>query len=556
MTKGAVAAQRYRFLATSIAGRPLVVVASHERAYTDGSLIAVDIAGPAALVRAQVALHASLLACGSLDGPLMRRLLTRPGAAARYLLLEGVRLRDSVLRAELPSIAKTLAGPTAPTSAGPEDSLRIALSRQALPPPPDEWGVIRPSRLWKVTLPDGLPLRQPVALRFAPPGEDIDDEPEAPRLSNRLFNASGLENGALSRILRKVFDGRTRGGRGKTGLGSAAEYTYSRSGRAVGSVTTNLTALLGAESLPNGKLAATVAGWYPEWEVARHRYVAQWCRVVQMPSALPRNSRAIGSADHRFIRRLARTGLSAHPRRHEPAGEDLDLDSVIRHRVDMAAGADPGDRIWQQRSLSRRDLAVMVLLDASGSAGEGGGRTVLQQHAATAAVTVESLHRLGARVGAVSFTGRGRTLVRITRLKRFDEHDTGLFRARLAAVEAEGFTRLGAAIRHATTLVQKEGGATRQLIVVLSDGYPYDEGYEGRHATHDTRRAITEAQWAGVGCLCLSYSAEPAKAFEPATSATFEDISDLEPRIGELFHRALGAADLRRRYARPPDVAC
>jgi len=541
-------ADRYRFLATSVAARPMVVVPTDGPAYTDGSLIAVDITAPAEVVRAQVVLHASLLAAGSLDGALMRRLLSHRTATARYLLLETVRLRDTVLVTQLPGIAKALQGPAAPFSEGPHASLRVALSRQSLSPTPADWGAIRPSRLWRLRSPESEPA-EPQGASFVPTEDESEDEPEAPRMSNRLFSAPGFENGVLSQMLRKVFEGRSSSGQSRASGGSASEYSRSNGGSAVGSVTTRLALPPSTESRGADLVAARVVGWYPEWEAANDRYLQEWCRVVELPPTPGLTSEGIPPADYRFRRQLYRTGLCRKPRRQEPAGEDLDLDSLIRYQVDLAAGTDPGDRIWRHHSLTRRDLAVLVLLDTSGSAAEGGARSVLTQHAAAAGATVESLHRLGARVGAVSFAGRGRKLVRITRLKRFHEQDTGMFRARLAAVEPEGFTRLGAAIRHSTTILLREGGATRQLLVVLSDGFPYDDGYEGRHATHDTQRAITESLRAGVGCLCLSWRAEPPAAFEPATSASFQEMNDLEPRIAELFRRALDGADLRRRFA-------
>ncbi len=549
MTDPGADAARYRLLATAVAERPMTVVPTSGPAYTDGSAIAVDVASPSELIRVQIVLHAALLASGSLAAPIMRRLITTHTATSRYLLIEAARLRDTRLADRLPVIARALQGPHVPLTEGPQSSLRLALSRQRLPSTPPEWGIIRPSRMWHAPPSPAEQAQLAPNARFnADEEEDSEDEHGSRGALERLLSSMSSQNSLLSKMFRDIFEKRSLSGKERAESGSAGEYRQSRGFR-TGSVTTQLALPACTDAIPPGFIAARVVGWYPEWEVAKDRYLNQWCRVVELaPSAGTGAERQV-PPDHRFRRQLARTGLSLQRRRREPTGQDLDLDSVIRHQIDLAAGIDPGERIWLDHTMSRRDLAVLVLLDASGSAAEGTGSTVLAQHIAVASAVVESLQRLGARVAAVSFEGRGRQLVKFTPLKHFNERSTSGFRGRVGDIQPDGFTRLGAAIRHGTAILRNEGGTESQLLVLLSDGFPYDDGYEGRHATHDTQRALAEARRGGIGCLCLSYAEKPPPAFEPATCATFKDLRDLEPRIGELFHRALATADIRRRYA-------
>jgi Mg-chelatase subunit ChlD len=466
------------------------------------------------------------------------------------LLLEATRLRDNEIARRLPGVLHALNGPAVPPSDDPETSLRLALSRRPLPAAPSQWGIIRPSRLWNAA-PAGDAPTPPTAAAALTSREqpDAHEEPEEQRLFDKMFDAPGFENGMLSRILRQVFQGRSATGRGRPNGASAAEFSQS-TGFRTGSLTTHLVLPASVESAPSGLVAATTVGCYPEWDAAKNRYLANWCRVVEMPpTASPATDRP-APVDVRFCRPLARIGLRRHPRRREPSGQDLDLDAIIRYQIDLASGTDPGDRIWLHHALERRDLAVLLLLDTSGSSAEGDDHTVLNHHVAMASAMVESLHRLGARVAALSFEGRGRRLVRVRHLKRFHEHGTGQFRSRVHGVEAGGFTRLGTAIRHAAAVLSAQGGSTNQLLIVVSDGFPYDDGYEGRYAIEDTARAISDAQRAGIGCLCLSFSEETSAAFKSATAATFRNLHDVEVRLTELFHSALNSADRRRRYAR------
>ena len=89
-------------------------------------------------------------------------------------------------------------------------------------------------------------------------------------------------------------------------------------------------------------------------------------------------------------------------------------------------------------------------------------------------------------------------------LKRFDEpYDNGIAR-RIAALEPEHYTRAGAAIRHASTLLLAQP-ASHRLLLLLSDGKPNDvDDYEGRYGVEDIRRAVTEARLQGVFAFCLT----------------------------------------------------
>ena len=53
-----------------------------------------------------------------------------------------------------------------------------------------------------------------------------------------------------------------------------------------------------------------------------------------------------------------------------------------------------------------------------------------------------------------------------------------------------GYTRAGAAIRHAAALLERQPAAHR-LLLIISDGKPNDiDGYEGLSGVEDTRQAI------------------------------------------------------------------
>jgi nitric oxide reductase activation protein len=88
--------------------------------------------------------------------------------------------------------------------------------------------------------------------------------------------------------------------------------------------------------------------------------------------------------------------------------------------------------------------------------------------------------------------------------------------------------------------------------VVISDGFAYDHGYEGRYGEADARRALVEARRRGVGCLCLSVGADTdvaalRRVFGGAAHAVIPATEQLPNLVGPLFRAALQSAEAQRR---------
>jgi nitric oxide reductase NorD protein len=307
--------------------------------------------------------------------------------------------------------------------------------------------------------------------------------------------------------------------------------------------------------MPDGALAfEPPSRTYPEWDVRRRCYRPEWCTVRERdprpedlgPTALPD-----GSALRRPLARLG-TGFDRTHRR--PQGDDIDLDAAVEARVGALTGAPLDDAVYVENLRCRRDLAVLVLLDVSGSAGEPGARggTVHEHQRSAAAALTAALHDLGDRVALYAFNSHGRTAVHVSRVKRFDDRLDEQALRRLGGIVPEAYTRLGAAIRHGAAVLDESGGTSRRLLVVLSDGFAYDHGYAGRYGEADARRALTEARRRGLGCACISVGAGTAPAalqrvFGSAAHASVPTTEQLPAVIGPLFRAALRSAEARRR---------
>ena len=105
--------------------------------------------------------------------------------------------------------------------------------------------------------------------------------------------------------------------------------------------------------------------------------------------------------------------------------------------------------------------------------------------------------------------------MRVATVKGFEEESGAAARRRVAALEPDGYTRVGAAIRHASALLGRER-ARHRLLLLLSDGKPNDvDEYGGRYGIEDTRQAVGEARLQGLVPFCLTVDRE-APTYLPA----------------------------------------
>lgn len=546
--------QRFGVLASAIAARSVTVERLQQGGptWTDGATIFVDPDRALSPV-ACVAVQAALLGSGSLEPAWLDRLARNGTLARRYLAIEGQRALAS-LEYLLPHSARRLIDrELADQSTSPTQSLEIAAGRGPLPSPLEEFGVIKPRALRRVAERNEGAGVQPGVHRPRSQGRDLlreldDDEDQALSGPDVLSSPVG-GGGSLGHLLKKLF----RNARSSTGgpPGADAATHWSRRGGQVGRAAA--TSPIGAPVTEEGGGLAPGKTTYPEWDVHQGRYRPEWCTVMSVDPT-PTDV-AFTMPDVLSVRRpLSHLGIALERRHRQLQGIDIDLDAAIEAHVQKLAGSVPDEAVYLDMVRSRRDLGVLVLLDVSGSSAEPaviGGTVFEHQRKAALALTV-GLHDLGDRVALYAFRSQGRAAVQVERLKRFDDTLDASVLRRLAGCEPGAYTRLGTAIRHATSLLAQESGVSRRLLVVLSDGFAYDHGYEGTYGEADARRALSEARRLGTGCVCLSIGASTDAAtlrrvFGTAAHASVTRFEDLPRVVAPLFRFALRSADAQRR---------
>jgi hypothetical protein len=545
-------------LASALSGRSLRVASVEPGApvWTDGSTVFVDPSRSTSDQLEAVTVQASLLAAGSLEPDIARALKRRPALARRYLAVEGHRALAANDELLPPAVRPVIDSEIASRTDSPTASLAAARSHAMIAEPPISFGVIRARNL---SAPDNranapaaggahIPHRQPDK-----PLPELDDNGHDSGEVFDVFSSPVGGGGAVGRLLQRMLGVVRQLGEGGP-PGADAPTHRMRSGTRGGA---NAVFSTGHTGLSDDDTDEREGMKYPEWDVHRGRYRPNWCTVQEVEARPRADDTSVGLSEAYGMRRpLARLGMGLDRCHRQVQGDDIDIDAAVEARVEVMAGSAPDEAVYLDSLRLRRDLAVLILLDISGSSGEPGavGKTVHEQQRAAAAALTIALHDLGDRVALYAFHSQGRSAVQLMPVKRFDDDVDTLVMRRLRGLAPGAYSRLGAAIRHGAAVLENTGGTSRRLLVVLSDGLAYDHGYERVYGAADARRALAEARGRGTGCLCLTIGAstdveELRRVFGSAAHASIPRLDQLNQMIGPLFRAALRAAETRRRVS-------
>jgi nitric oxide reductase NorD protein len=549
---------RLGLLASALSGSPLQVASleSGELPWTDGKTVFIDPAIDWRRRLQALAVQASLLGAGSLAPEVVRKLVRRPGLAKRYLVVEGHRALTANDQLLPPMVRSLIDCEIAARSDSPAASLAVAQSELEIPDPSEIFGAIRARTLLASKVgPDSSTAagehvpRQQSSKKLAEVDDDENEGAGADALD--LFSSPVGGGGAIGKLLQKMLGVVRQLGEGGS-PGADAPTHRTRSGARRGANFVLSTAREGAlDDDADERHGIT----YPEWDVHLRRYRPNWCTVQEVEPRPKADDTALGLSDAYGLRRpLARLGVGLARCHRQVQGDDIDIDAAVEARVEVMAGSAPDEAVYLDSLRRKRDLAVLLLLDVSGSVAEPGapGQTVHEQQRAAAAAFTIALHDLGDRVALYAFHSQGRSAVKLMPVKRFDDDVDTMVMRRLRGLVPGAYSRLGAAIRHGAAVLERDGGTSRRLLLVLSDGLAYDRGYERVYGAADARCALSEARQRGTGCLCLTIGAntdaeELRRVFGGAAHATVPRLDRLSAMIGPLFRSALRSAEVRRR---------
>lgn len=264
-----------------------------------------------------------------------------------------------------------------------------------------------------------------------------------------------------------------------------------------------------AEVLRRGRSEGLV---YPEWDYRTGAYHVRGALVHERPAPLGEAAWAEGVLTRRaaLLHEVRRRFERLRPRRQRLGrqldGAEVDLAAYVASYADRRAGRPADDRLYEAVRPARRDVAIALLVDMSGSTDSWVTENlrVVDVEKEALLVVCDALDALGDPYTILAFSGEGPEHVVVLPLKGFDERAGRLVQRRIAALEPDRYTRMGAALRHATARLMTKP-ARHRLLLVLSDGKPNDvDHYEGRYGVEDARQAVAEARLQGLHPFCVT----------------------------------------------------
>lgn len=282
---------------------------------------------------------------------------------------------------------------------------------------------------------------------------------------------------------------------------------------------------------------------YDEWDHGRQHYRKNWCAIREKPGPAVTDDfiEKTRSKYHSQIKQLRRSFEAMRDEdrllKRQADGDEVDLDALVEALADSRDGSEMSSRLFTRMHRSERNIAVLFMVDMSGST-----RGWINEAEREALVLLcEALESLGDRYAIYGFSGVGRKRCDIYTIKTFADGYDDATRARISGIQPQDYTRMGAPIRHLSTLLNASEAKTR-LLITLSDGKPDDYAdYKGDYGIEDTRRALIEARRSGIHPYCITID-EQARDYLPhmygaAAYTVVERVEELPQKVADIYRR-------------------
>jgi nitric oxide reductase NorD protein len=247
-----------------------------------------------------------------------------------------------------------------------------------------------------------------------------------------------------------------------------------------------------------------------EWDYKQQRLQKDHCRLQAMTS---RNAEAmelptrLRHQAHKIRRQFEILRPQRLWKNRQNEGTELDLENYISFLADRKHGHVNSDTpVYRELRNQNRDLSCLLLADLSLStdAHINNDARVIDVIRDSLFLFSEALTATGDRFALHGFSSRNRNHIRFYNIKGFEDRYDDSVRGYINAIRPGYYTRMGAAIRHASQLLAKEA-STQKLLLIITDGKPNDlDKYEGRYGIEDTRMAVLEAEKLGLRPFCVT----------------------------------------------------
>ena len=282
----------------------------------------------------------------------------------------------------------------------------------------------------------------------------------------------------------------------------------------------------------------------PEWDYRKALLLPKHCHLQPMiahdagRAALPPELAATA-------RKLRGQFAALAPQRRwlkaQPDGAELDVDACVRNHADRHSGHTPETGGYLAQARCERDLACLLLADLSMSTDAWISDThrIVDVIRDSLLLFSEAMTATGDRFGIYGFSSLRRQNIRFHLLKDFNGRYDDAARARILAIKPGFYTRMGAALRQAASILYEQQ-AGRRLLLIITDGKPNDlDLYDSRYGIEDTRMAVYEARRMGLTPFCVTIDREAGTylpyPFGPAGFCVIRKPEELPRRLPLLY---------------------
>ncbi len=245
-----------------------------------------------------------------------------------------------------------------------------------------------------------------------------------------------------------------------------------------------------------------------EWDYLKSDYLVKYVRIlpqimtnvvpIELPLRLKKTVRKIQNE-------LDLLQLNRIKNDHLPYGDEINMDSWIEYMSHQNKSMHH-QNFYTTFEKKTRDMSTLILADISLST-EGGITQevrIIDVIKDSLMVFSEALEKLQDKFAIYTFSSLQNKKVYFNIIKNFKEPYSNLIRGRVEAIKPQYYTRMGAAIRESTKILDKQQSSNK-LLLIISDGKPNDEDrYDGRYGIEDTKKALEEAKRKGITPFCIT----------------------------------------------------
>lgn len=259
---------------------------------------------------------------------------------------------------------------------------------------------------------------------------------------------------------------------------------------------------------------------YNEWDYSSKAYKNSFCKVYpisQLKTDIDYYKKTItekASVLNGLRKMLTNVNNKMQQHRRQSQGDEFDIDAATDMVTDVLSNRTPSENIYLSNRKKEKDISILLLLDISLSSDSyAAGNKIIEVEKQVSILFGEILNEFNIDFSIHCFYSKTRNYASYLTLKDFDK-DWQKAKNKIGAIEPQGYTRIGAAIRHSGALLEKRDSKNK-WIIFLSDGKPNDyDKYEGKYGIQDVKQALKELKQKQINTYALAIEAQ-AKYYLP-----------------------------------------